>query len=131
MDDGPLTRESRDCIELYAVMNPESSPGQVVIGRVDYVRVLQTCTGASGDELIRLVREELVSAFHAAYLEMTPRMTDIAVIQQGAFEYIYDDYATLEAQGLVPYHPTMEARLVVAIGRSGEGAEQSNYLECQ
>lgn len=47
-----------------------------------------------------------------------PRNDTIVRIQQGPFEYVYDDYASLEAQGLVPYHPTMEARLVVAIGRS-------------
>ena len=91
---------------------------QATAGRVDYARIMAASTGHVGEPLIPWLWEELVHAFRDAYLEMTPRPTDIVRIQQGAFEYVYDDYASLEAQGLVPRHPTMEARLVVAIGRS-------------
>lgn len=38
--------------------------------------------------------------------------------RHGTFEYIYDDYASLEAVGTVPYDPNAEARLVAALGRS-------------
>jgi hypothetical protein len=55
-----------------------------------------------------------------AYLAMTPRPTEITRISQSSFDYVYDDYASLEAQGLVPRHPTMEARLVLAVGRSAQ-----------
>jgi hypothetical protein len=36
----------------------------------------------------------------------------------GTFEYLYDDYASLEATGRVPYDPVMEARLVAVSGYS-------------
>ena len=101
--------------ELSAIPTPDKHP---IVGRVDYTRIKEQAEGLHGEELVQSLRAELFYAFQDAYLEMTPRMTDIAVIQQGPFEYLYDDYATLEAQGLVPYHPTMEARLLVAMGRS-------------
>jgi len=71
-----------------------------------------------GAPLIEWLWDELVYCFRDVYVELTPRRTDIVRIKQGPFEYVYDDYASLEAQGLVPRHETMEARLVVAIGRS-------------
>ena len=74
--------------------------------------------GYQGEPLIEWLWDELVYCFRDAYVELTPRRTDIVRIKQGPFEYVYDDYASLEAQGLVPRHPTMEARLVVAVGRS-------------
>ena len=49
---------------------------------------------------------------------MTPRATEIVRMQRGSFEYIYDDYATLEASGAVPYSLDAEARLVGVVGRS-------------
>lgn len=87
-------------------------------GQVDYSRIMKARASHAGQPLIEWLWDELVYCFRDAYVEMTPRRTDIVRIKQGPFEYVYDDYASLEAQGLVPYHPTMEARLVVAIGRS-------------
>jgi hypothetical protein len=86
--------------------------------QIDFSALMRAGGGRVGEELIGWLAEELVYASHDAYLAMTPRLTDIARISQGPFEYVYDDYASLEAQGLVPAHPTMEARLVLAIGRS-------------
>jgi hypothetical protein len=53
-----------------------------------------------------------------AYLGMMPRATNIVRFRYGTFDYIYDDYATLEATGMVPYDPRHEARLVAVSGRS-------------
>jgi hypothetical protein len=97
---------------------PISNPVDSNVGRIDYARGMEASTAYSGEALIDWLREELVCCFRDAYLEMTPRATEIVRINQGPFEYVYDDYASLEAQGLVPRHPTMEARLVAAIGRS-------------
>jgi hypothetical protein len=88
------------------------------IGRVDYARVMEKSASYVGEQLIAWLSEELAHTFQDAYLEMTPKMMDLACIQQGPFEYTFDDYTMLEAKGLVPYHPTMESRLVAAIGRS-------------
>jgi hypothetical protein len=49
---------------------------------------------------------------------MTPSATEIVRMQRGSFEYIYDDYATLEASRAVPYSLDAEARLVGVLGRS-------------
>jgi hypothetical protein len=49
---------------------------------------------------------------------MTPRATNIVVFTHGTFEYIYDDYATLEATGVVATDDVTEARLVGAVGFS-------------
>lgn len=95
-----------------------SSPEDVSACRVDYAQIMEKAAVYSGESLIEWLWEELTYCFRDAYLAMTPRMTEIVRIKRGPFEYVYDDYGILEAQGLVPSHPTMEARLVVAIGRS-------------
>src|SRR5262249_48672690 len=87
-------------------------------GQIDYSALIHAAAGRMGEELIASVAEEAVYASHDAYLALTPRPTEIARISQGAFECVYDDYASMEARGFVPRHPTMEARLVLAIGRS-------------
>jgi hypothetical protein len=88
------------------------------IGRINYENIMSTRDGRTGEILIAWLWNELVNVFRDSYLEMTPRKTEIVRITQGAFEYLYDDYSSLETQGLVPYHPTMEARIVAAMGRS-------------
>ncbi len=55
---------------------------------------------------------------------MTPRPTEILRITQGSFEYIYDAFDLLVAQGLVPDDPDTESRLVVAVGFSAPPEKQ-------
>lgn len=90
---------------------------QPATGAVDYRRVLVEgpagCLGA-----VEFLLQELPYLWRDAYLEMTPHPTDIVRWQRGPFEYIYDDYASLEASGAVPYDPKADARLVAALGRS-------------
>ena len=86
-------------------------------GVVDYRRVLADAASASC-RVTEFLLEELPYLWRDAYLEMTPRPTDIVRWQRQSFEYIYDDYASLEAMGAVPYDPQAEARLVAAFGRS-------------
>jgi len=85
---------------------------------VDYSRVfaengvgLSEATGAA-------FVEQLLSLWKAAYLLMTPHVVDTFVVRHGSFQYMFDDYATLEATGKVPYNPVFEARLVAAVGWS-------------
>jgi len=49
---------------------------------------------------------------------MSNRTTNIVRFQCGPFEYLYDDYSSLEATGRVHYDPVMEARLVAVSGSS-------------
>jgi hypothetical protein len=86
-------------------------------GVVDYRRVLADAASASRG-VLEFLLEELPYLWRDAYLEMTLRPTDIVRWQRGPFEYMYDDHASLEASGAVPYDPQAEARLVAALGRS-------------
>ena len=85
---------------------------------LDYRSVLEKAGDRSPEAVTRFLLEELPYLWRDAYLEITARPTNIVRFKHGAFEYIYDDYASLEASGAVPYHPTAEARLVAVIGRS-------------
>jgi hypothetical protein len=70
------------------------------------------------EAMIATIMEQLPYVWRDAYLEMVPRPTNIVRFRRDAFEYIYDDYASLEATGAVPYDPVMEARLVAVCGCS-------------
>ena len=86
--------------------------------RVNYSAILAAVTGYCTEEIIAFLVEELPYVWKAAYLAMTPRQTDICRFWLGSFEYIYDDYATLVARGVVPYDSKAEARLVAVLGWS-------------
>ena len=67
------------------------------------------------------LRRELSYLWRDQYLEMTPRQTNILVFPHGTFDYFYDDYASLEATGVVKPDGVTEARLVAAVGISRPG----------
>ena len=93
-------------------------------GKLDYERIVKEAGECSLEKLISFLTEELPHAWRDAYLEMTQRATEIVRIQRGSFEYIYDDYATLETLGAVPPSPDDEARLVGVLGRSEPKTER-------
>jgi hypothetical protein len=64
------------------------------------------------------LRQELPYLWQDAYLDMTPRETNILIFTHGTFDYVYDDYASLEAAGVVEADDVTEARLVGAVGFS-------------
>ena len=86
--------------------------------KIDYVAFLQGARNVAGQDVIAVLMEELPYAWRDAYLEMMPRTTNIVRFRFGTFEYLYDDYATLEATGAVPHDPCIEARLVAVCGLS-------------
>ena len=86
--------------------------------KIDYVAFLQEARNVPGQDVIAGLTEELPYAWRDAYLVMMPRATNIVRFRCGTFEYIYDDYATLEATGAVPHDPSIEARLVAVCGLS-------------
>ena len=71
-----------------------------------------------GLPLISFLRQELPYLWIDAYAEMTPRRTNIMAMTQGTFDYIYDNYAELEATGAVEPDDVTESRLVGAVGVS-------------
>lgn len=85
---------------------------------IDYASFLEKARNDSGQEISVVLANELPYLWRDTYLEMMPRATNIVRFQYGAFEYIYDDYASLETTGAVPYDSTIEARLVAVSGRS-------------
>ena len=85
---------------------------------LDYRSVLGEAGDCSGEAMIAFLSEELPYVWRDAYVEMTPRPTNIVRFRYGTFDYIYDDYASLEASGAVAFDPKAEARLVAVLGRS-------------
>lgn len=79
--------------------------------------------GSSGASAADTLRRELPQIWVDAYAEMLPlRVTNIGVIQRSTFDFIYDDYATLEATGVVEPDPVTESRVVAVIGTSAASA---------
>ncbi len=88
------------------------------LDRLDYTKILSKGNDQSIDGIIGFLLEELPYLWYDAYLQMTPRQANVCLFTHGTFEYIFDDYVTLEATGAVPYDQTSEARLVAVLGRS-------------
>jgi hypothetical protein len=86
--------------------------------KIDYFAVLQKARNVPGRDVSAVLREELPYAWRDFYLVMMPRATNIVRFRYGTFDYLYDDYATLEATGAVPHDPRIEARLVAVSGCS-------------
>ncbi len=71
---------------------------------------------------------ELVQECRDIYEAMAQRVTNIVRFQCGTFEYIYDDYGSLETTGRVPYDPVTEARLVAVSGYSAvQGKSRDDF----
>lgn len=85
---------------------------------IDYESLLKEVRTDSYKAAVSFLMENLPFIWRDSYLEMMPRETNIVRFQYGTFEYIYDDYASLEATGAVPYDPKIEARLVGVSGCS-------------
>ena len=86
--------------------------------KISYASLLQEATDLSSKDIVAALEERLPYVWRDAYLLMSPGVTNIVRFRLGAFEYIFDDYATLETAGAVPDEPTREARLVAVSGRS-------------
>jgi hypothetical protein len=79
---------------------------------------LREARNASGQDVRDFLAEGLAYAWRDAYLAMTPRATNLVRFRYGTFDYVYDDYATLESTGVVPGDSAIDARLVAVSGRS-------------
>jgi len=91
--------------------------GKPIKGAVDYSAVLRRAAVGSA-ELASLLLEDLPYVWRDAYIDMTPRQTNVVRWQYGTFEYLFDDHASLETTEAVPQDPNVEARLIAALGRS-------------
>jgi len=75
--------------------------------------------GTAGmDEIVAYLREELPYFWREEYVTMTPRKTNIVLMEHGTFTYQYDYYSQLEVLGIVPVDDRTEDRLVAGVGLS-------------
>jgi hypothetical protein len=88
------------------------------VWNIDYVSFLHEARNISGQDVREFLAEELAYAWRDAYFAMIPRATNLVRFRYGTFDYVYDDYATLEATGAVPSGTATEARLVAVSGCS-------------
>lgn len=93
---------------------PKSVP---TVGRLNYDALVVRAANSAVALEVGLINA-LPSLWKSAYIAMTPRETDLYLITHSSFEYMFDDYGSLEVSGKVPYDPTHEARLVAAFGHS-------------
>jgi len=84
---------------------------------VPYAELLEQAkqSGRLPEEHLRAI---LPDVFLAAYLDMTPRQTNVIVMTSGTFDYVYDNYAELVSTGVVEPDDITESRLVCAVGIS-------------
>src|SRR5690242_14533761 len=86
-------------------------------GLVDYGELLDAGPKDHA-EFVSFLVAELPYVWKDAYHEMTSRSVNIVRWKYETFEYLFDDYASLEATNSVPYDRNIEARLVGALGFS-------------
>ncbi|MCL4707239.1 hypothetical protein KJ068_18950 [bacterium] len=85
---------------------------------IDYTAILSQIGDQPLEAIISSLLEELPHLWYDAYLQMTQRPTNVCRFTHGTFEYIFDDYGSLEAAGKAAYDRASESRLVAVLGRS-------------
>ena len=98
------------------------------MNRQEYEAILERARNEAGADFVGAFARELVQEWRDIYEAMSQRVTNIVRFQCGTFEYIYDDYASLETTGRVPYDPVTEARLVAVSGYSAvQGKSRDDF----
>lgn len=98
--------------------NGLSRKGGTPLWKIDCATFIKEARNVSEQDIVAVLKEDLPHAWRDAYLEMMPRTTNIVRFRYGTFEFLYDDYAILEATGVVPHDAKVEARLVAVSGCS-------------
>jgi len=84
--------------------------------RIDYQQILGRFAADSIETLKSALADELPYIWLDAYRTMTHRVTNVIRFSCDSFEYVFDDYASLEATDRVQPGSSMEARLVAVSG---------------
>ena len=96
--------------------------------RSRYKELLIGTEDADLKDIIEYLYEELPYLWTREYKSNSNRATDICRISIGAFEYIFDDSATLEANEILGIADKVEPRLVAAFGQSVQlGKKRDDY----
>jgi hypothetical protein len=85
---------------------------------IDYQEILGSTKFHDTESLISYLFDELPVIWKDVYLSFAKRQTNLLRINHGSFEYLFDDYATLEVSGAVLPDTHHEARVVAVCGRS-------------
>jgi hypothetical protein len=90
---------------------------------IDYDQLFSEIVAEDLNGKIGVSIDLLCDKWEEKYDLMTPRMKNLCWHSFKTFEYLYDDYASLEASGIVPLSSTIESRVVGVMGLSGRAAE--------
>src|SRR5437764_852895 len=85
---------------------------------INYSEFLDQVAGEDIDIQIQYLSEELPFEWRRRYVDETPHLTNVCTYKFKSYEYLYDDYASLEATSVVPVSETIESRVVAVYGRS-------------
>ena len=85
---------------------------------MDYQQILGDTQKVEIERIITYLREELPYFWRDEYVTMTPRQTNIVLMEHGTFTYQYDFYSQLEVLGIVARDDQKEDRLVAGLGMS-------------
>lgn len=84
----------------------------------EYKKILSDKDNLENDRVVEHLVANLPFLWSEKYRAQSKRITDICRIQNGSFEYIFDDYSTMEKRGIVHKNQLVESRLVAVYGRS-------------
>jgi len=85
---------------------------------LDYDALWRETEELSPEEAICHFEQHLPYICRDAYIAKSARPAVIVQIRHGSFEYVFDNYTSLEVSGDLPYSAMEESRLVLAFGRS-------------
>jgi len=85
-----------------------------------YDKLLSSVEDSNTEALIHFLSAELPGLWIEEYQEMTPRPTQVVAATFNGFQYLFDYYSILDANGgIVAHSRSGEDRLVAVFGRSG------------
>jgi hypothetical protein len=85
---------------------------------IDYNAGLATIAHEPYETIVGVITAEMPAAWLARYKRMCTGPTNVLVVAQHGFDYLFDYTADLIARGLLAAVPGREDRLVAAFGRS-------------
>lgn len=84
----------------------------------EYKKLLIEVNQLSYEEVVIHLMESLPSFWVETYKKDSNRLTDICIISNGTYEFIYDDTDSLIVRGIVPEDSKNAARIVAVFGKS-------------
>lgn len=94
---------------------------------MNYENIMNTVGGRPTEGKISFLREELPHLWRYEYQQLSQREVSLVRIRHNSFEYLYDNYAYLEAIGAIPYS-LIEDRVMAVLGLSApQSSDRDDY----